>query len=86
MLAKGRIGPRVTTVDGLSQLAFLVHGTLERRDPEHDLSIAQTCLLGILRDRTPTMNELDRSSVSGLFNRAERRGACDVSRRRRTGG
>ena len=40
----------------------------------------QTRLLGVLRDRTPTMNELatllglDKSSVTGLVDRAERRG------------
>jgi MarR family transcriptional regulator, lower aerobic nicotinate degradation pathway regulator len=53
---------------------------LERRAGEHDLSIVQTRLLGVLRDRRPTMNELgklltlDKSSVSGLVERAERRG------------
>jgi DNA-binding MarR family transcriptional regulator len=71
---------RLTTVDALAQLSFLVYGTLERRAAEHDLSITQTRLLGILRDRTPTMNELarllglDKSSTSGLVDRAERRG------------
>jgi DNA-binding MarR family transcriptional regulator len=40
----------------------------------------QTRLLGVLRDRRPTMNELakvlglDKSSVTGLVDRAERRG------------
>jgi MarR family transcriptional regulator, lower aerobic nicotinate degradation pathway regulator len=53
---------------------------LEHRAAEHDLSIIQTRLLGVLRDRKPTMNELatllrlDKSSVSGLVERAERRG------------
>jgi DNA-binding MarR family transcriptional regulator len=67
-------------VDGLAQLSFLVHRTLERRAAEHDLSIIQTRLLGVLRDRRPTINELgrlldlDKSSVSGLVERAERRG------------
>ena len=47
---------------------------------EHDLSLTQLRLLGILRDRTPTMAAiahylgLDPSSVSGLVDRAERRG------------
>ena len=55
-------------------------GTLERRAAEHDLSLAATRLLGVLRDREPTMNELarllelDKSSVTGLVDRAERRG------------
>ena len=53
---------------------------LEHRAAEHDLSIIQTRLLGVLRDRRPTINELgkllalDKSSVSGLVERAERRG------------
>ena len=67
-------------IDGLAQLAFVVHGMLELRAAEHDLSITQARLLGVLRDRTPAMNELarllglDKSSVSGLVDRAERRG------------
>jgi DNA-binding MarR family transcriptional regulator len=66
--------------DGLAQLSFLVQGLLERRAREHDLSIISTRLLGVLRDRRPTMNELarfldlDKSSVTGLVDRAERRG------------
>ena len=66
--------------DGLAQLSFLIQGILERRAREHDLSVVQIRLLGVLRDRTPTMNELarllglDKSSVTGLVDRAERRG------------
>ncbi|MBN9173398.1 MAG: hypothetical protein J0I70_04495, partial [Microbacterium sp.] len=62
----------LSPVDALAQLAFLVHGVLERRATEADLSISQMRLLGILRDREPTMNELgarmvlDKSSISGL--------------------
>src|ERR1700741_1368071 len=71
---------QLSPVDGLAQLSFLIQGLLERRAAEHDLSIIQTRLLGMLRDRTPTMNELarflglDKSSVTGLVDRAERRG------------
>jgi DNA-binding MarR family transcriptional regulator len=67
-------------VDGLVQLSFLIYGALERRGSEHDVSMVQTRLLGILRDRQPTMNELaklldlDKSSITGLVDRAERRG------------
>jgi MarR family transcriptional regulator, lower aerobic nicotinate degradation pathway regulator len=70
----------LSAADGLAQLSFLVQGILEIRAREHGLSITQTRLLGILRDRRPTMNELarflglDKSSVTGLVNRAERRG------------
>ncbi len=67
-------------VDGLAQLSFLVQRMLERRASERGLSMIQTRLLGVLRDRRPTINELgrlldlDKSSVSGLVERAERRG------------
>jgi MarR family transcriptional regulator, lower aerobic nicotinate degradation pathway regulator len=70
----------LSPADGLAQLSFLVQGILERRARELDLSIIQIRLLGVLRDRTPTMNELakllglDKSSVTGLVDRAERRG------------
>jgi MarR family transcriptional regulator, lower aerobic nicotinate degradation pathway regulator len=73
----------LNTVDGLVQLSFLVQNTLARRASEHDLSIVQMRLLGVLRDRVPTMNELakllelDKSSVTGLVDRAERRGLVD---------
>jgi MarR family transcriptional regulator, lower aerobic nicotinate degradation pathway regulator len=71
---------QLNIIDGLAQLAFVIHGMLDLRAAEHDLSITQARLLGILRDRTPTMNELarllglDKSSVTGLVDRAERRG------------
>jgi DNA-binding MarR family transcriptional regulator len=67
-------------VDALAQLSFLVQGVLAGATADHDLSISQVRLLGILRDREPTMNELgahlnlDKSSVTGLVDRAERRG------------
>jgi DNA-binding MarR family transcriptional regulator len=67
-------------VDALAQLSFLVHNALADIAGQHDLSIIQVRLLGILRDRKPTMNALgrhlglDKSSVSGLVDRAQRRG------------
>jgi MarR family transcriptional regulator, lower aerobic nicotinate degradation pathway regulator len=67
-------------VDALAQLTFAVHGTLGRIAAAHDLSIVQTRLLGLLRDRHPTMKELagflqlDKSSVTGLVDRAQDRG------------
>jgi MarR family transcriptional regulator, lower aerobic nicotinate degradation pathway regulator len=87
-MASGPAGPsapeaargQLNTIDGLTQLAFVIHGMLESRAAEHDLSVTQARLLGVLRDRTPTMNQLarllglDKSSVSGLVDRAERRG------------
>ncbi len=71
---------QISTVDALAQAAFLIQRALEQRANEHDFSLIQTRLLGVLRDREPTMNELaqllgiDKSSASGLVDRAERRG------------
>ena len=67
-------------VDALAQLTFAVQGALGRVAAAHELSIVQARLLGILRDRRPTINELagllqlDKSSVTGLVDRAEERG------------
>jgi MarR family transcriptional regulator, lower aerobic nicotinate degradation pathway regulator len=78
--ATAAAGERLSPVDGLTQLSFVILGLLEVRAAEHDLSLAQTRLLGVLRDRVPTMNQLarllglDKSSVTGLVDRAERRG------------
>jgi MarR family transcriptional regulator, lower aerobic nicotinate degradation pathway regulator len=66
--------------DALAQLSFLVWGTLAERASTDDLSMTQIRLLGILRDREPSMLELarllglDKSSVTGLVDRAEKRG------------
>lgn len=71
---------RLSPVDGLAQLSFVIQEILERLAAEHDISIIQARLLGVLRDREPTMNELarllglEKSSVTGLVDRAERRG------------
>jgi len=71
---------RVSPVDGLAQLSFVIQSLLESQAAAHDLTMAQVRLLGILRDRTPTMHELarllglDKSSTTGLVHRAERRG------------
>jgi MarR family transcriptional regulator, lower aerobic nicotinate degradation pathway regulator len=67
-------------VDALAQLTFAVHAALGRIAAAHDLSLIQMRLLGILRDRRPTINELatllqlDKSSVTGLVDRAQDRG------------
>ena len=71
---------QLSPVDGLAQLSFVIQEILERLAAEHDMSIVQARLLGVLRDREPTMNELakllglEKSSVTGLVDRAERRG------------
>jgi DNA-binding MarR family transcriptional regulator len=55
-------------------------GVLTRVGAQHDLSLTQLRVLGILRDRRPRMTELaaylglDKSTMSGLIDRAERRG------------
>jgi DNA-binding MarR family transcriptional regulator len=73
-------GQDLGLVDGLAQLSFLVQSALAETAGKHDLSIIQMRLLGVLRDREPTMNALgrhlglDKSSISGLVDRAQRRG------------
>ncbi len=70
----------LSLIDALAQLSFVIQGALVDATAGHDLSIVQTRLLGILRDREPTMNELgtrlrlDKSSITGLVDRAEKRG------------
>jgi MarR family transcriptional regulator, lower aerobic nicotinate degradation pathway regulator len=77
--AKPKPGSDLGIVDALAQLSFVVHGALAQRAAAHNLSMIQARLLGVLRDREPTMQELarllslDKSSVTGLVDRAERR-------------
>jgi DNA-binding MarR family transcriptional regulator len=72
--------PGDALVDGLVQTSFVVMGVLTRVAAEHDLSLTQLRMLGVLRDRRPRMAQLatllglDKSTVSGLIERAERRG------------
>ena len=66
--------------DTLAQSSFVVMGVLTRIAAEHDLSLTLMRVLGILRDRRPRMAELatflglEKSTMSGLVDRAERRG------------
>lgn len=66
--------------DSLVQVSFAVIAVLSRVAAEQDLSLTQLRVLGILRDRQPTMAELasylglERSTVSGLIDRAVQRG------------
>jgi DNA-binding MarR family transcriptional regulator len=70
-------------IDALAQLSFAVQELLGELAAEHDLSITQLRLLGILRDREPAMLDLarhlklEKSSVTGLIDRAERRGLVE---------
>jgi MarR family transcriptional regulator, lower aerobic nicotinate degradation pathway regulator len=67
-------------LDTLVQLSFWVHDILARVAARYDLSVTQVRLLGTLRDREPAMSDLrdhlalEKSSISGLIDRAERRG------------
>ena len=84
----GRENAGVDVMDALVQTSFTVIALLSRAAAEHDLSLTQLRVLAILRDREPTMAELatylglERSSVSGLIDRAVRRGLV----RRASGG
>ncbi|SDM95278.1 DNA-binding transcriptional regulator, MarR family [Lentzea albidocapillata subsp. violacea] len=66
--------------DALVRTSFRVMAVLTRIGSENDLSLTQLRLLGLLRDRRPRMTELaaflglDKSTMSGLVERAERRG------------
>src|ERR1700709_2062689 len=67
-------------VDALAQTAFAIMAVLTRVSADHDLSLTQLRVLAILRDRRLKMTELadylglDKSTMSGLVARAERRG------------
>lgn len=66
--------------DALVQISFTLMAVLTEVAAEHDLSLTQLRVLGILRDREPTMADLatftglERSTVSGLIDRAAQRG------------
>ena len=66
--------------DALVRISFALMAVLTEVAAEHDLSLTQLRVLGILRDREPTMADLatftglERSTVSGLIDRAAQRG------------
>lgn len=74
------------TVDALVQLSFAIHRVLSSVGTEHDLSLVQIRLLGVLRGRQAGILELgtylglDKSSMSGLVSRAEKRGLVQRTR------
>ncbi|GGN12964.1 DNA-binding MarR family transcriptional regulator [Actinoplanes campanulatus] len=67
-------------LDALVRYTFQVTGVLTRIGAANDLSLTQLRVFGILRDRRPRVTELaaylglDKSTMSGLIDRAERRG------------
>jgi len=75
-------------VDAMVQSAFMVMGVLSRVAADHDVSLTQLRVYGILRDRSPRMTELatflglDKSTMSGLVDRAEQRGMLARERSR----
>ncbi|WIN00337.1 MarR family transcriptional regulator [Actinoplanes oblitus] len=78
-------------IDALVRCTFHVTGVLTRLGAENDLSLTQLRVLGILRDRRPRVTELaaylglDKSTMSGLIDRAERRGLLARGRNPRDG-
>ena len=73
--------------DALAQMSFTLMAVLTEVAAEHDLSLTQLRVLGILRDREPTMADLatftglERSTISGLIDRAAQRGLVVKNRR-----
>jgi DNA-binding MarR family transcriptional regulator len=67
-------------IDALVTTSFATMAVLNRIAAEHDLSLTQIRVLAILRDRRIKMSELadylglDKSTITGLVDRAERRG------------
>lgn len=67
-------------MEAVVRTTFRVTAVLTRIAAAHDLSLTQLRVLGILRDRPARMTELaaflglDKSTMSGLVERAERRG------------
>nr|WP_269810099.1 MarR family transcriptional regulator [Kineosporia rhizophila] len=72
--------PESPLEDALMRTTFQVAGVLSAVGAEHNLSLTQIRVLGILRDRRVRVTELadymglDKSTMSGLVERAERRG------------
>ncbi len=66
--------------DALIQTSFATMAVLSRLAADHDLSLTQLRVMGILRDRRLRMTALadylglEKSTLSGLVDRAERRG------------
>ncbi|WP_223691352.1 MarR family winged helix-turn-helix transcriptional regulator [Leifsonia poae] len=71
---------RDAMIDALVQTSYRTMAALTRVGAEFDLSLTQLRLLGILQDRRLRMTELadylglDKSTMTGLVTRAEKRG------------
>src|ERR1700734_2523004 len=72
--------PPSPLIDALARTAFFTTAVLSSVAAEHDLSLTQLRVLAILRDRQGAMRDLaaylglDKSTISGLVDRAEKRG------------
>ena len=70
-------------VDALVQISFVVMAVLSKAAAEHDLSLTQLRVLGILRDRRLRMSRLadylglEKSTLTGLVDRAAKRGLLE---------
>jgi DNA-binding MarR family transcriptional regulator len=83
MMTPSPPAPDLGIVDGLVQMSMLVVSALAAAAAPHELSMLQCRLLGVLRDREPTMAQLarllglDKSSTTGVVDRAQRRGLVE---------
>src|ERR1700684_3410323 len=78
--ARSPLDDQTPLIDALVRTAFFTTAVLSSVAAEHDLSLTQLRVLAILRDRQGSMSDLatylglDKSTVSGLVDRAEKRG------------
>lgn len=78
--SRPRAAEQDSLVDTLVQTAFATMAVLNKLGAENDLSLTQLRVLGILRDRRLRMTALadylglEKSSMTGLVDRAEKRG------------
>jgi DNA-binding MarR family transcriptional regulator len=70
-------------VDALVQVSFVTMAVLSKVGAEHDLSLSQLRVLGILRDRRVRITRLadylglEKSTLTGLVDRAAKRGLLE---------
>lgn len=79
-MSNDELAEQLLLIDALAQTAFTITSALNRIAADNDLSLTQLRMLGVLRGRRPHMSDLashlglERSTLSGLIARAERRG------------
>lgn len=79
----GQTSPSSDLVDALVQTSFITMGVLSAIGAKRELSLTQMRVFGILRDRRLTMTALadylglDKSTMTGLVSRAEKRGLLE---------